>query len=115
MSDISAQWVQATLSDAADALSEALAKLEEHLDEETAEDILKHDLVNVYAKLNYAVNSARLGPAALSALSEDELIAWPALRPAALTALLRPACTGRGRARRRPNCGHSKYSIFRVN
>lgn len=81
MSDISAQWIQATLSDAAEALQEALDKLEEHTDEETAEYILKHDLVNVYAKLNYAVNSARLGPAALSALSEDELIAWPAKMP----------------------------------
>lgn len=81
MSDISAQWIQATLSDAAEALQEALDKLEEHPDEETAEYILKHDLVNVYAKLNYAVNSARLGPAALSALSEDELIAWPAKMP----------------------------------
>ena len=75
------QWIQATLSDAAEALQEALDKLEEHPDEETAEYILKHDLVNVYAKLNYAVNSARLGPAALSALSEDELIAWPAKMP----------------------------------
>ena len=81
MSDISAQWIQATLSDAAEALQEALDKLEEHPDEETAEYILKHDLVNVYAKLNYAVNSARLGPAARSALSEDELIAWPAKMP----------------------------------
>lgn len=81
MSDISAQWIQATLSDAAEALQEALDKLEGHPDEETAEYILKHDLVNVYAKLNYAVNSARLGPAALSALSEDELIAWPAKMP----------------------------------
>ncbi len=81
MSDISAQWIQATLSDAAEALQEALDKLEEHPDEETAEYILKHDLVNVYAKLNYAVNSARLGSAALSALSEDELIAWPAKMP----------------------------------
>ena len=41
----------ATLSDAAEALQEALDKLEEHPDEETAEYILKHDLVNVYAKL----------------------------------------------------------------
>ena len=81
MTDCSAHWFQASLSDAAYAHSEAQVKLEEHLDEETAEDILKHDLVNVYAKLNYAVNSARLGPAALSALSEDELIAWPAKMP----------------------------------
>ncbi|MDO5531389.1 hypothetical protein [Sutterella sp.] len=81
MSDISAQWLQATLGDAAEQLSEVLAKLEDHPDSETAEDILSHDLVHVYAKLNYAVNSARLGPEALNALSEDELIAWPARMP----------------------------------
>lgn len=38
-------------------------------------------LVHVYAKLNYAVNTARLGPAALDAMSEDELIGWPARMP----------------------------------
>ncbi len=81
MTDISPVWLHATLSDAQEVLDDAVAKLAEHPDEETAIDILKHDLVNVYAKLNYACNSARLGPAALEALSEDELIAWPAKMP----------------------------------
>ena len=67
MSDIPVDWLQATLADAADA--------------QTAEEILRRDLVNVYAKLNYAVNSSHLGPEALNALSEDELIAWPAGMP----------------------------------
>lgn len=80
-SDIPVEWLQATLADAADALSETLAKLEDHPDTETAEEILRRDLVNVYAKLNYAVNSSHLGPEALNVLSEDELIAWPAAMP----------------------------------
>ena len=75
------EWLQATLNDASEALLEVLAKLEANPDEETSEEILKNDLVHVYAKLNYAVNSARLGPAALTALSEDEVIAWPAKMP----------------------------------
>ena len=70
------EWLQAS-----EALLEVLAKLEANPDEETSEEILKNDLVHVYAKLNYAVNSARLGPAALTALSEDEVIAWPAKMP----------------------------------
>ncbi len=74
------EWLQATLNDASEALLEVLAKLEANPDE-TSEEILKNDLVHVYAKLNYAVNSARLGPAALTALSEDEVIAWPAKMP----------------------------------
>lgn len=81
MPDISAQWLHATLSDAAEALADAIRELDDSPDSETAEHVLRRDLVNVYAKLNYAVNSAQLGPAALSALSEDELIAWPAAMP----------------------------------
>ncbi len=81
MTEISPLWVQATLQDAADSFSALLDKLGEHPDEETAIEVLNHDLVEVYAKLNYAVNSARLGPKALEALSEDELIAWPAKMP----------------------------------
>ncbi len=81
MSEMDAVWLQATLNDAHEALSQVLEKLEEHPDEETAQEVLRHDLVHVYAKLNYAVNSAKLGPAALSALSEDELIGWPPKMP----------------------------------
>lgn len=77
---IEKEWLQATLNDACEALQDALAKVEEG-DQEDALEVLNHDLVHVYAKLNYAVNTARLGPAALSALSEDELIGWPARMP----------------------------------
>ena len=42
---------------------------------------LRRDLVEVYAKLNYAVNTAYLGSEALNVLTEDELVAWPAEMP----------------------------------
>ena len=77
---IDKEWLHATLNDACEALQDAMNKVAEG-DHEDAKEVLEPDLVHVYAKLNYAVNSARLGPAALSALSEDELIAWPARMP----------------------------------
>ncbi|MBP3437861.1 MAG: hypothetical protein J6K46_00725 [Sutterella sp.] len=77
---IDKEWLHATLNDACEALQDAMSKVAEG-DDEDAKEVLEHDLVHVYAKLNYAVNTARLGPAALSALSEDELIAWPARMP----------------------------------
>ena len=79
--DLNPEWLHATLTDAADTLQEALGKLEDAMDEETASEILRRDLVSVYAKLNYAVNSAHLGPEALNVLTEDELIAWPSEMP----------------------------------
>ena len=69
--DIELEWLQATLNDASEALQDALQKVENG-DQEDALEVLNHDLVHVYAKLNYAVNTARLGPAALDAMSEDE-------------------------------------------
>ena len=35
----------------------------------------------MYAKLNYAVNTAYLGSEALNVLTEEELVAWPAEMP----------------------------------
>ena len=86
MSEVSAPWLHATLADAAESLAAALEKLEAHMDWETADELLRRDLVEVYAKLNYAklnyaVNTAHLGSDALSILSEDELMAWPADMP----------------------------------
>lgn len=77
MARIDIEWLQATLQDASDALTDAIAALNESPDEEMAAELLRRDLVEVYAKLNYAVNTAELGPNALDELSEDELIAWP--------------------------------------
>lgn len=75
MSEVSAPWLHATLADAAESLAAALEKLEAHTDEETASELLRRDLVEVYAKLNYAVNTAYLGSEALNVLTEDELVA----------------------------------------
>lgn len=56
------QWLIDALSDALEALSETVERLEdERLD---LEEILLDDLANVYAKLNFAVNTAETGPAA---------------------------------------------------
>ena len=81
MSEVSAPWLHATLADAAESLAAALEKLEAHTDEETASELLRRDLVEVYAKLNYAVNTAYLGSEALNVLTEEELVAWPAEMP----------------------------------
>ena len=78
MSEVSAPWLHATLADAAESLA---AALETHTDEETASELLRRDLVEVYAKLNYAVNTAYLGSEALNVLTEEELVAWPAEMP----------------------------------
>ena len=59
MSEVSAPWLHATLADAAESLAAALEKLEAHTDEETASELLRRDLVEVYAKLNYAVNKSK--------------------------------------------------------
>lgn len=86
--DLNPEWLHATLLDAADTLQDALGKLDANMDEETTSEILRRDLVSVYAKLNYAVNSAHLGPEALNVLTEDELIAWPSEMPFATMAEL---------------------------
>jgi len=78
--DIQKEWLAATLNDAHEALEAAMNKVAEG-DLEDAKEVLERDIVHVYAKLNYAINTAKLGPGALEALSEDELIAWPPRMP----------------------------------
>ena len=78
--EIQQEWLAATLNDAKEALEEAMNKVADG-DQEDAKEVLERDIVHVYAKQNYAINTARLGPAALEALSEDELIGWPARMP----------------------------------
>lgn len=73
------QWLIDALSDALEALSETVERLEdERLD---PEEILLDDLANVYAKLNFAVNTAETGPAAIDTTDHDELIQWPECMP----------------------------------
>ena len=73
------QWLIDALSDALEALSETVERLEdERLD---PEEILLDDLANVYAKLNFAVNTAETGPAASDTTDHDELIQSPECTP----------------------------------
>ena len=81
MGNIDIEGLKATLADAAEELQRAIDRLETDGGEKDAEHIVTHDLVHVYAKLNYAVNTRELGPLALEALTEDELIAWPEIMP----------------------------------
>ena len=74
--NIDIAWLSATLADAAEALNDAVSRLDaEGLS--ALDDLLNRDLVHVYAKLNYAVNTAEAGEAALETMSEDALVAWP--------------------------------------
>ena len=52
-----------------------------------AQGVLEHEVTLTYAKLNYAVNTAYDGPAALETVEDDnELTAWPKCMPFALPA-----------------------------
>lgn len=73
------EWTIATLTDAKEALEDLIAQIEDSPDE--VEDILNEAIVNVYAKLNYAYNSAEYGPETLLMLPDDELVAFPNLLP----------------------------------
>ena len=43
--------------------------------------MLEHEIPAVYAKLNYAVNTASEGRAALETMDDDDLVAWPVGMP----------------------------------
>ena len=73
------QWLIDALTDALESLSQTVERLEdERLD---AEEVMLEDLANVYAKLNFAVNTAETGPAAIDTTDHDELIQWPECMP----------------------------------
>lgn len=73
------QWLIDALSDALETLSETIKRMEdERLD---PEEVMLDDLANVYAKLNFAVNTAKTGPAAIDTTDHDELIQWPECMP----------------------------------
>ena len=91
---IQADWLLATLEDARDALDTAIDSLSRHPEE--AEEILTEETVpenyrdyfrkvtefiircgEAYAKLNYAVNTARCGAEGLDTMEDDELVAYP--------------------------------------
>ena len=65
------EWTLATLNDAKEALEDLIAQVEDSPEE--VKEILEENIANVYAKLNYAFNSAKDGP--------DELVAFPSVLP----------------------------------
>lgn len=73
------EWTLATLNDALEALEKVIAEIEDRPEE--VEEILDEELVNVYAKLNYAFHSAEEGPNALLEMSEDDIISFPPVLP----------------------------------
>ena len=72
---IDTQWLKDTLLDVQDALSEALNRLEK--DSRHAKGVLEHEIPEIYAKLNYAVNTATTGAPDLDKVNHNTLIAWP--------------------------------------
>ncbi len=79
---IDAQWLLTTLEDASLTLNAALERLSAN--PRSARGVLEHEIPELYAKLNYAVNTAETGPADLETADHDALIAWPASMPFAL-------------------------------
>lgn len=76
---INAEWLTETLKDAEEALAYAIQLLEENPRKATG--VLEHEIPAVYAKLNYAVNTASEGPTALETMDDDDLVAWPTGMP----------------------------------
>lgn len=76
---IDAEWLLLTLNDAAEELAHAINLIEE--DPRKAEGVMEHEITALYAKLNYAVNSSRVGPQAAEIMDHDDLVAWPASMP----------------------------------
>lgn len=74
-----AEWTLATLNDAKEALEDLIAQVEDSPEE--VKEILEENIANVYAKLNYAFNSAKDGPDALLSMPDDELVAFPSVLP----------------------------------
>lgn len=72
---IDAQWLAVTLSDAAETLNKAISLIEE--DPRRARGVLENEIPALYAKLNYAVNTATVGPDAINTMEHDLLTAWP--------------------------------------
>ena len=76
---INSQWLLDTLTDAAETLAAAIARIES--DPRRAAGVLEHEIPELYAKLNFAVNTASIGPGAIDTMNHDALIAWPAGLP----------------------------------
>lgn len=76
---IQTDWLLATLQDAHEALGRAIDLLARHPEE--AEEVMAEDIPAAYAKLNYAVNTARCGEAGLETMADDALVQYPVELP----------------------------------
>lgn len=68
-------WLADALKDAEEELSKAIALLED--DPRHAQGVLEHEVPALYAKLNFAVNTAYTGPDVIATANHDDLVAWP--------------------------------------
>lgn len=73
------EWVLATLNDAKEALENLIAYVEDNPD--AVKETLDDGIQDIYAKLNYAYNSAKDGPEALMTMDDDDLVAFPNMLP----------------------------------
>ena len=73
--NVDALWLTDTLTDAQETLSQALSLLDKN--PRHAQGVLEHEIPALYAKLNYAVNTAYIGPNAVNILEHEKLTAWP--------------------------------------
>ena len=70
-----AEWVQVTLEDARNALAELIEEIEDSPDQ--AFELMDELMPSVFAKLNYAWNTRRVGPSAIDTMDHDLLVGWP--------------------------------------
>ena len=73
------EWILATLNDAKESLENLIGYIED--EPEAAKEILDEQIAAVYAKLNYAYNSAKDGPDALMKMDDDDLVSFPQVLP----------------------------------
>lgn len=69
------EWVLVTLQDALTALDELVDEIEG--EPEQALVLMQERMPAVFAKLNYAWNTRRIGPGAIESMDHDALVAWP--------------------------------------
>jgi len=70
-----ADWILVTLQDALGALEELVNDIED--DPDAAEELMEERMAAIYAKLNYAWNTRRIGPSAIDTMDHDALVSWP--------------------------------------
>ncbi len=77
MSEVKKTWVLTTLNDVQERLEALIQTLEKEPEDYEFYDTATEGLTEVYAKLNFAVNTMRLGEAAFEEYDDDTLVAFP--------------------------------------